>query len=421
MGSYCALKFDDVDVISFKSGVPDVLISMFQEADRIVRANDQSEDGEEYLTYMYCADRPTVLTRLDVMGFTAAGAEQAFSRWLASERASYAEYTADGSDWAEPSQQALNTFSYEEWQARVFQSLSTRFDIDRDESGLDFIARHMSALDGSWLFFEADDDRLMLRALLEACPQVVTVTLDISDLVHGGWIGPDELICQQRREPSALARPVLDTAVIMAEGSSDIRALRLSLAALYPELQEYFSFFEHNELSVDGGASYLVKFLKAFAGARISTRIIAIFDNDTEGLRHYNAARGLGLPKNISVLRLPDVEIARAYLTDGPQGQHAIDVNGLACGIEMYFGRKVLTRETGDLTPVRWTAYIRDRGAYQGELENKTALANTFEEMVRSHPTPAQAQACHPEMVAVWQSIFACCQAFRTIDREGRV
>src|SRR4051812_41499212 len=187
-------------------------------------------------------------------------------------------------DWAKQAQQVLNEFSYEEWRARVFPALSTLYELDQDEGRADYIAQNMSARDGSWLFFEAEDERLILRALLEACPQVARVTLDISDLVHGGWLEPDEPICQQRREPSVLARPVIDTAVIMAEGSSDIRVLRLSLDALYPELREYFSFFEHNELSVDGGAGYLVKFLKAFAGARIPTRIIAIFDNDTEGL-----------------------------------------------------------------------------------------------------------------------------------------
>jgi hypothetical protein len=45
---------------------------------------------------------------------------------------------------------------------------------------------------------------------------------------------------------------------------------------LYPHFTDYFGFFDHNELSVDGGASYLMKFLKAFAAARISTRMVAL-------------------------------------------------------------------------------------------------------------------------------------------------
>jgi hypothetical protein len=64
------------------------------------------------------------------------------------------------------------------------------------------------------------------------------------------------------------------------QGKGFLPTLALALA------QDYFSFFNHAELSVDGGAVYLVKFLKAFAAARAPLRIVAVFDNDTAGLVH---------------------------------------------------------------------------------------------------------------------------------------
>src|SRR5438477_11519920 len=112
--------------------------------------------------------------------------------------------------------------------------------------------------------------------------------------------------------------------MVLAEGSSDIRVLQRALAILFPERKDYFSFFDHAELSVDGGAAYLVKFLKAFAAARAPMRIVAIFDNDTVGVQAFRQVNALKLPKHMIVLRLPDIELARAYPTIGPQGRHAI-------------------------------------------------------------------------------------------------
>jgi len=54
-----------------------------------------------------------------------------------SERVTYAEYLAEGLDWAKQAQQVLNEFSYEEWQARVFPALSMLYDLDQNEGRAD--------------------------------------------------------------------------------------------------------------------------------------------------------------------------------------------------------------------------------------------------------------------------------------------
>jgi hypothetical protein len=98
----------------------------------------------------------------------------------------------------------------------------------------------------------------------------------------------------RRAEDPFKPRPLAPT-VVLAEGSSDIRILQRSLAVLFPERQDYFAFFNHAELSVDGGTAYLVKFLKAFAAARAPFRMIAVFDNDTAGIQAFRQASALGL------------------------------------------------------------------------------------------------------------------------------
>ena len=232
------------------------------------------------------------------------------------------------------------------------------------------------------------------------------VTLDISDLIYGGWLDADECVCQGRRSENVATMEPLAPTVILAEGRSDIGVLKRSLSSLFPERQEYFCFFEHAELSVDGGAAYLVKFLKAFAAARVPLRLVAIFDNDTVGLRAHRQAQHVGLPENVIVLRLPDIDIAREYPTVGPQGFHTVDVNGQAASIELYLGRAALTNN-GQLRRVRWTNYEKAADSYQGEVESKDDVKRSFFRDLDAYVRSSDARDAFPELAKVWATIFA--------------
>lgn len=335
MGSYAALSFDELSVHEAKSVVPDIFISLFQEADRRVTKLSGEPDEDDYI-YRYAAPRGVVLLRLDIMGFTARAAQNAFEHWRRIEIAEKTEWLSLGDDWVEDQLKALKDLSYEEWRARVPSVLRDRYSSEKRKPKDKIEEEMLDASGDGWLFFGASDERLVIRALLDACPGVSEVTLDVSDLVSGGYIDKGTAVCDIARKPDALKRPVLEPVVILAEGSTDIRVLRRSLAALYPELNDYFSFFDHEELSVDGGAGYLIKFLQAFAAAGISSRMVAIFDNDAVGKDACEKAATLPLPSNIKLLRLPDIELAKSYPSVGPQGKHMVDVNGKAASIELY-------------------------------------------------------------------------------------
>jgi hypothetical protein len=60
----------------------------------------------------------------------------------------------------------------------------------------------------------------------------------ITDLVGGGWLTEDIKLCQAARSSDAISRPIFEPTVILGEGSSDIRVLKLSLQVLYPHLTE---------------------------------------------------------------------------------------------------------------------------------------------------------------------------------------
>ncbi len=401
MGSYCTIYFDDLEVCSAKSTVPDEFCAIFQESDRVVRESQNGED--ECPEVVYEATREVVLSRLALLGCTAVVARERLSKWLEAERATWDEYRSQKrGEWAIETAEALHELTPEKWYARVPEILTTLY--TRDES-TDKIDQHMRDHDDGWLWFDGYQSLIGLRALLDACTDVQMVTLDISDLIGGGWLDVDDEVCEARRKEDGLAIHTLAPTVILAEGSSDIRVLQRSLSVLFPERQDYFSFFDHDELNVDGGAAYLVKFLKAFAAARTPFRVVAVFDNDAAGLQAHHKAVALGLLDNMIAVRLPDIALAKAYPTVGPQGCHVVDVNGQAASIELYLGRAALTVD-GALRPVRWTGYNKAIEAYQGEVEAKAEVEHVFFDALRTFSDASDARLAFPELVSVWETIF---------------
>ena len=171
--------------------------------------------------------------------------------------------------------------------------------------------------------------------------------------------------------------------IILTEGSTDKEILEATLEALHPELSIYYSFLDFHTLNVPGGTSALVNTLKTFISAGVRNRVIAVFDNDTAANDALRALEKAYLPKNIKVIELPHLDIARDYPTIGPQGTVNLDINGLACSIELYFGRDVLTDKHGNLTPIQWTGYNQGLKQYQGEVINKASLQEKYMAIVK--------------------------------------
>ncbi len=406
MGTYCAIQFDGTDVLSSKSVVPDHFISLFQETDRRVTRDEEYERDD----ITYSTSRAVMLERLDLLGVTSEAAKTSFERWLASEREVAAERLLENGEddtglWKEETE-LLERFNFDEWRVRAKWALLNRYNSDNDAVSDPITSKMVDGLNyDNWLTWAAADERLILRALLDEMPEVNEVVLDIAQLIHGGYIDPD-LFVEKGRQRLALAARAVDPVVIIGEGASDSRLLEASLRALYPELTEYFTFFDHTELSVDGGVSYLVKFLRAFATARLPNRMIAVFDNDAAGSDGYSEALRSRLPENLKPYKLPDTELARSYPTIGPQGEHLVDVNGKAASLELYLGLHCLTDVNGHLRPVIWSGNQSRTGSYQGVVKDKSAIADAFLNAIRKGGDPTVLRKQYPELVAIWEGIF---------------
>ena len=394
MTSACVLYLDNIEISEQKEYVPDPFSALFQETDR----HEVPDEENGIINVHYRASRQTILRRLDLMGCTEDFSEQRFEQWR-----QIRTQEASDSDFRQDEIQALNALTWQEWKKRVPKVLRTQFDLHNYRKFADEIDRRMKDDDPSWLWFDGYDSLLSMRAIIGAATDFETVKLDIAPLIDAGWIAEEEKICDKvTRVVSARGQPTGPT-LILAEGKSDIEILRSSLGRFHPDLADFITFLDHSEFQIDGGASYTVKFLKAFAAARIPSNIVAVFDNDTAGRRECTQAKNLKLPPNMVCLHLPDIELGRSYPTIGPQGEHLSNINGRACGIELYLGRKALS-SNGVLRPVRWTGYDTRAGTYQGEVEGKVYVQSAFLEAMRGNSEdPSQD---FPEMQLVWEAIL---------------
>lgn len=415
MVSACVLYLDRVELAIQKRFVPDEMSALFQESDRFETPDPDGDDPR----VEYRAPRNSILKRLDVMGCTKELAHRRFEEWRA-EQIEYEEEYLKGWKNDQPdgdkTLKALKDLTWKEWCHRIPGVLATLFEFD---TYVDETDRQMKTMDEkSWLFFDGYGSLLTLRAIIEAATNTQDVALCVGDLIGGGWIKPDTKVCAEKVRIVAARGQPSGPAIILAEGKSDIAILKASIERFHPDLTDFVTFLDHSEFRVDGGASYVVKFLKAFAASRVPANIVAVFDNDAAGLAAYRKALALKLPDNMTCIHLPDIELARSYPTIGPQGNHDADVNGRACGIELYLGRSALS-SNGNLRPVRWTGYDQHADTYQGEVAEKKRVQDAFLSQMRD--STSRIDSGYPEMQLVWQAILnAIIQTAKRAQLQGR-
>ena len=135
--------------------------------------------------------------------------------------------------------------------------------------------------------------------------------------------------------------------------------------------------------------------------------MVALFDNDTVGRLERDKVPASALPANIRIATLPNTALAQAYPTIDRDGRSQIeDVNGRACGIEMYLGTDVLT-DNGVLEPVQWSAEPMGKDL-QGSLVRKSKVqARYCDKVKRARADPSAVPSMDWDgMLAVIETIL---------------
>jgi hypothetical protein len=399
MGSYSELYVDTYPLFSEKSGVDLELMTVFREKDKRIyeqtilerrMALGINEEGDEDEVITICEYKNSVENikqRLEVMGFTLDRARREYEQLKIEEIDQLKRIRADKqNDFAlhiKSQEELLDAAIFDDWLS-AFKIISgkrlSRYtkaeEISTDEQPLlGYIFRGTSY---EVVFrFPCADIRTFLRAFLEICPNDAPVIYEISDLVTAGYYGLEDKVCEIALHELTADYPVNEKIIVLTEGSTDRNILEKSLALLYPHLYDYYSFMDFGISNAPGSAGALVSTIKAFVGSGIANRIVAFFDNDTAAQVALKGLSKTSIPQNIRVLRYPVITYAKSYPTLGPSGISELDINGLACSIELYLGIDVLTID-GQLVPIQWKGYDVSLNRYQGEIIRKQELQDRF-------------------------------------------
>jgi hypothetical protein len=150
--------------------------------------------------------------------------------------------------------------------------------------------------------------------------------------------------------------------------------IRKALQALCPEIDDFFDFIDMEEHYPFTGTGNLLRFCQGLARIRIQNQVLVLFDNDVAGNEAFSRCRQLVLPRNMYICRLPVHSDFNQFRTAGPGGISSENINGTAVSIECFLDLSV----HASAPTVRWTAYSRDLGTYQGELERKDEYVRAF-------------------------------------------
>lgn len=396
MGSYAGLYLDALQVDWSKNAAPELWPVLFapehffrrpprqahRNVRRALRREWQESDWSEY--FYFRADARSVWDRLTVLGYSELLVRELWAQSRTESVENYRAHTDSGGVLAARADE-IGSQDFDAWceAIRAESAGKIRFhDYTIEQDPIADFAAKMIAL------------------------QPRTVWADVTDVYESGYLSVDE-VPHASLEPSRERVDLAFTKIlILTEGRSDQRLIETALRRFYPHLADLYSFVDFEGFRVEGGASPVGRLLKGLAGAGLSGRIIAIFDNDAAGHETLLSLKTVQFPDTIRVLTLPANQLARRYPTVGPTGAQFADVNGSACAIELYLGRRSLTVD-GALLPVRWSQWNPRSQRYQGELENKTQAAERFLAELERAQTPAALRRTYPEMDALLHSLFA--------------
>ena len=220
-------------------------------------------------------------------------------------------------------------------------------------------------------FFENLDPYVVLRAVAENSANLdADVIWRHMDVLEGGYVERDE-ICHG---PSKS-----DKWLLVTEGSSDALILQNALPVVAADVADFFQFIDMSANYPFTGTGNVYRFVQGLVRIHILNKVVVVLDNDAAGRLAQNQITSLALPENVKVTVLPDLEECRSVRSIGPAGSVVCDVNGRATSIECF-----LDIWHADERPiVRWTAYIPDVDAWQGEIVRKAEYTKDFLESIR--------------------------------------
>ncbi|MBL1406509.1 MAG: hypothetical protein COC00_011040 [Rhizobiales bacterium] len=390
-----ALSIGGIDVSWSKNSMGMNHGHLFQEKDRRRFQSDQidydyfkDKDEDDELAAMeigFIKPLRDVLPRLELLGYSLARVKQDYERAAEDSAEDNRLTTEIGIPKTDKSVDFETFLSF----IREFaiKDLDTTAIFDLDEVGQTKIRGRFNRREvvEKFPFFDPNEDQAyselsyfgglvgfllpysILRVLAENPDNLsVSVTWQYGPLVEAGWEKPDLFNPLVRRR---------ETFLIATEGSSDAHILRHAIDLLRPEMSDFFRFIDMSDRHPFPGTGNLHKFAEGLCKIDVHNQLVLVYDNDAEGRYTFMRTQKLGLPDNMRVALLPDLEEFKLFPTIGPDGQGEMNINGRAAAIECYLD---LTSPKTPDPVVRWSKFFSDLDAYQGVLESKGQFMKAF-------------------------------------------
>ena len=221
------------------------------------------------------------------------------------------------------------------------------------------------------LIFESQNILCALWSIFSVVDEDSIIEYELTEIINGGWV-----------DKNLVDRIDIQKIILLTEGKTDTEFIKIGINLFYPYLIDYFHFMDFENSRYEANASRLIHTVKSFVGSGIKNYIIALFDNDSAALKEINNLKFVKLPSNIKVLQYPNIELAENYPTIGPSGNQIMNINGLACSIEMYLGQDCLSNN-GSLLPIQWTGLVETINKYQGVVQNKDDVQDRFRNKIK--------------------------------------
>lgn len=378
MGSYTSLTIDEYPIFSSKSYVGNIS-NIFCESDKkifnrnikdrnkIVWGNINSEDIE--IAYEYQTTVEIAIERLEIMGYSLTKTKLDF---IKSKNQLIEEYSEilECSDCCEFTNgiysnkinflQPLQFDDFVDAFREIITKRLVKHEIDKDynlSSLIDYL------IDGGEPFdFPYSEDGFYYRTLLESCNKNALVIQDLTEVVNAGYYKPEDKIIDDLMENQ-------EKITILTEGTSDINIISKSMQLLYPHLFNYYNFKDFKISKASGSANQLFLEIKSLIAIKHKAKIVALFDNDGEGLKWFNELKKINIPENFAVLTYPNISLLKNYPTENNTNEN---FNGVAGSIEMYLGKDIL-QEEGKFIPIEVSTQSIPQGAikYKRNLQKK--------------------------------------------------
>lgn len=407
MSEYADIYIRKLSLCSFRNYLNSNIVSLFFSNEDLLVSDciqDFEEDAPvEYTRYMYKTTVLKAIERLDALGYSIENFEKIFNANImqAIDYSAFLSYLGvDFDDHEDISQQRVREkVSFKKWKNAMNKIVSYElengnivwYDMNPEikistecEKVIFHSLKDCDAESYYAIYPEQIPEPYVFRLILESCENDDEIILDFSNLQY--W--SEDCI------PKAIsATGAIEKIIVLVEGTSDKDILEYSMGKLYPHLSDLFYFMDFDDNhgnKRDGGTSYVIKNLKTFYFSKLSSKFIAIFDNDAEGYQSkctlLNEIKNW--PDNFRILLYPENKMFDKYPTIAPNGTQMVDnINKKACSIELYLPDSII-KEEGKYYPIEWEARKKFCGIdgkkeelYQGVISQKDDIKKKFHEL----------------------------------------